>query len=176
MFKKTLAASALAILAVFAVAPAANAVSYVPNAPAATISASAVAGESVVVTFGEGSFAPNEDVNFTVDGATTVGLAAVKAVVSGPITKAASATGVATVTVTLPANATGSYTTTANGVTSGSSATASFTVVNADGTAVLAATGVNSPMLLIWAASGVLLLGVALVLVRNTVRRQGASA
>ena len=176
MFKKTLAASALAILAVFAVAPAASAVSYVPGAPAATISASAVAGESVVVSFGEGSFAPNEDVNFTVDGATTVGLAAVKAVVSGPITKAASATGVASVTVTLPDNATGAYVVTANGLTSGASLTASFTIVNADGTAVLAATGVNSPMLLIWAASGVLLLGVALVLVRNTVRRQGASA
>ena len=175
MFTKTFAASALAILAVVAIAPAANA--YTPDAPA-TVSSSAVPGAAVAAAFGADTFLDGEAVSFTVNGDTTATLSEVKAVLSGPITKNATATGAATVTVTLPANATGAY---AVSAVSASGITAAITIPTATAadlaaTGNLAETGVNSPLLLVWAAAGVLLLGVAFLLVRNTVRRQGATA
>lgn len=134
----------------------------------------------MVVTFGEGSFEPHEEVNFTVEGATVVAPATVCAISSGPVTHRASGDGVASLTVTLPAEASGAYVVAGVGRDSGATVAFSLDVAEipaAGGSSAAAITaGISSPMLLIWAASGVLLLGVALVLVRTTVRRQGAAA
>ena len=111
-------------------------------------------------------------------GSGTAVLSTVKAA-TVTLTKVASATGATSVNVKLPADATGSYTVTATGVTSANVATASITIVAADaGTTgkALASTGYNAPMLLIWGAAGVLLLGIALVVVMTIVRRQRATA
>jgi hypothetical protein len=85
------------------------------------------------------------------------------------------------VNVVLPADATGTYTTTATGLTSGTVGTAAISLVAADGGASstdggLASTGYDAPMLAIWAAAGALLLGIALVTVLTVVRRQRANA
>jgi hypothetical protein len=189
MFKKSLAVAALAVLAVFSVPAAANAAGYVPQGNI-IVEGTPAPGEIVAVTFTEGSFTPGEDVSFTLTGENAVGatLASVRAVVnSQSLVKPATGTGGVTLDVTLPADATGTYTTTATGLTSGTVGTAAITVAAADagsGTGSgsstdsnggLASTGYNAPMLAIWAGAGALLLGIALVVVLGIVRRQRAS-
>lgn len=186
MIKKSLAAASLAILAVFAVVPAANAVSYVPSAPDSTVSANGTAGGTSTVAFGAGSFANGESVTFTLTGATSATLTVFKAAMNSSLTKAASATGGASVAVALPSNASGSYTLTGNGATA--SVSSVITVTAADGGLAntgkapaatgksLASTGYNVPMLIVWAAAGILLLGIALAVVRTTVRRHRVGA
>jgi hypothetical protein len=181
MAKKTLAVIALAVLAVFAVPAAANAAGYVPDGNI-VVSGAPTPGGTVVVDFTGGSFTPGEDVSFAVTGSGTATLSVLKAG-TATIVKPASSTGAASVNVKLPAAATGSYTTTATGLTSGTVGTATLTVVSADsgttdtttGTG-LASTGYNTPVLLIWAAAGALLLGIALVVVLSFVRRRRVAA
>jgi hypothetical protein len=178
MAKKTLAVIALAVLAVFAVPAAANAAGYVPAANVAVSDSTPVPGQAVTVSFDGASFTPDESVSFAVTGS---GLATLSIVKSGTATlvKSATATGAASVSVTLPTDATGSYTTTATGLTSGTVGTATLTVVAADNGATgqtLASTGYNTPVLLIWAAAGALLLGIALVVVLSFVRRRRLAA
>ena len=174
MFKKTFAVIALAALAVLAGPVAANAATpYVPNSNIA-VTGSTTAGGTSVITFASGSFTGNggsENVAFQVSGSGTATLSAVhSAVVS--LTKAATAGGVV-INVKLPAGATGTYTVTATGATSGIVGTASITVKAADG---LPFTGASVSPLIIWGTGGVLLLGIALLLVRGIVRRQRANA
>ncbi|QYF73741.1 hypothetical protein [Cryobacterium sp. PAMC25264] len=84
----------------------------------------------------------------------------------------------------LPADATGTYTTTATGLTSGTVGTAAISLAAADSAAGsgssanggLASTGYDAPMLAIWGAAGALLLGVALTVALTVVRRQRANA
>jgi hypothetical protein len=190
MFKKSLAAVALAVLAVLAVPAAANAAGYVPVGNI-SVSGAVVAGGTVTVGFDDGSFTPGESVSFTLTGENAAGatLATFKAVVdSQSLVKTASDTGAVSLDVTLPTNASGTYTTTATGLTSGTVGTASLTVATADGAPAgsnagtnaasggLASTGFNTPMLVIWGSAGALLLGVALVVVTGIVRRQRATA
>ena len=182
MFKKSLATAALAVIAVFAFAPAANAAEYVSDS-LITVAAAPEAGESTPVAFNDGAFANGEDVEFSVTGSHTAVLSVVKTAVTSTLTKTATDAGAVTVTVAIPAEATGDYTVTARGVTSGIVGTATLAVVAADaGTAAvttdkgLASTGFNAPVLVIWGAAGVLVLGLALVLVRVSVRRQHAAA
>ncbi|ANP71463.1 hypothetical protein [Cryobacterium arcticum] len=188
MFKKSFAAIALAVLAVFAVPAAANAAGYVPDGNI-VVSGTIAPGSPVTVSFTPGSFTPGETVSFTLTGENATGatLATFKSVVnSQSLTKTAAGSGAVAVAVTLPTNASGSYTTTATGLTSGTVGTASLTVAAADsaagtgsGTSTgggLASTGYNAPMLAIWGAAGALLLGVALVVVLGIVRRQRATA
>ncbi|PXA70000.1 sortase [Cryobacterium arcticum] len=186
MFKKSLAAIALAVLAIFAVPAAANAAGYVPVGNI-TVSGAVTPGSVVTVSFTDGSFTPGEDVSFTLTGENAVGatLATFKSVVnSQSLVKTASDTGAVSLDVKLPTDATGTYTVTATGLTSGTVGTASLTVGSADaGTGSsdsaaggLASTGYNTPMLAIWGAAGALLLGVALVVVLGVVRRQRATA
>ncbi|TFC05691.1 sortase [Cryobacterium sp. MDB2-33-2] len=181
MAKKTLAVIALAVLAVFAVPAAANAAGYVPDGQI-VVSGTPAPGATVVVDFTGGSFTPGEDVSFSCTGS---GLATLSVLKAGTATlvKSSTSTGAASVNVVLPAGATGSYTTTATGLTSGTVGTATITVVAADsGTTAsgtgggLAGTGYNTPVLLIWAAAGALLLGIALVVVLSFVRRRRVTA
>jgi hypothetical protein len=188
MFKKSLAVAALAVLAVFSVPAAANAAGYVPQGNI-IVEGTPAPGAVVEVIFTDGSFTPGEDVSFTLTGENAVGatLASLRAVVnSQSLVKPATGTGAVSLDVTLPTDATGSYSVTATGLTSGTVGAASITVAAADGGAGagngtsgsdsgLASTGYNAPMLAIWAGAGALLLGIALVVVLGIVRRQRAS-
>jgi hypothetical protein len=109
----------------------------------------------------------------------------VKAAVTTQFTKQASATGAVSFNVTLPADASGTYTLTAKGLTSGNVGTATITVVPASvantgtsasmgnaGGAALAETGASLPMLMVWIGAGALVLGVAIVATLGFVRKQ----
>jgi hypothetical protein len=195
MLKKALAVLAVAFVALVAAPSAANA-AYVPSNNI-TVSGNATPGGTVTVNFAAGSFAPNETVSASVSGNTPVTLSAVKAAVVTSFTKQASATGAVAFNVTLPTNASGTYTLTATGLTSGNVGTAAITVVpgangagladtgsststgasmgNAGG-AALAETGATLPMLMVWIGGGALVLGVAIVGTVGFVRKQRRSA
>lgn len=184
MFKKSFAAIALAVLAVVALPAAANAAGYVPS-DSITVSGAIVPGATVTVEFEE-SFTPGESVSFTLTGenGASATLAAFKAAQSSTsLVKTADASGSVVLLVTLPTDASGTYTVTATGLTSGTVGVASLTVAAADSavaanatTGGLASTGYDAPMLAIWAAAGALLLGVALMVALTVVRRQRANA
>lgn len=176
MIKKALAGVVLAVLAVFAVPAAAQA--YVPTPPPGV-----TVGPGGTVTVSFTGFAPNEDVSFTLTGesAASATLASVVAAVetSPALVKQANAEGAVSVTVTLPSNASGSYTLTATGLSSGAVANAFITVTSTGGgtgaTGGLPNTGAMDPALGLWAGGGLLALGAAFVVVLTVVRRQKAS-
>ena len=183
MFKKSLATAALAVIAVFAFAPAANAAEYVSDSLTTVTDSTPAPGAATTVSFGDTAFANGESVSFSAEGSPVATMSVIKTAVSNSVVKTASAAGAASAVITIPSNATGVYTVNAVGATSGNIGTAVLTVVAADaGTAAvtddggLAATGVNAPVLVIWGAAGILVLGVALVLVRRSVRRQHTAA
>ncbi|MCU1638049.1 MAG: Sortase sorted surface protein [Microbacteriaceae bacterium] len=176
-----IAVVALTVVAIFA-APAAAQAAYVP-AENTSVSGTATEGGTVAVGFADGSFAGSETVSFSVTGEGRATLSVFMARETVSLEKTAGADGSVSVTVTLPENATGSYTVTATGLTSGNVGTAALTVAAVDaGSSAsnddsLATTGASDiTVLLIWSAAGVLLLGVALVVVMGIVRRQRANA
>lgn len=184
MLKKALAVLAVAFAALVAAPSAANAAYVVSNN--ITVAGDATPGGTVTVNFAAGSFAPNEEVSASVSGNTPVTLSVVKAAVTTQFTKQASATGAVAFNVTLPDNASGTYTLTAKGLTSGNIGTATITVVPAAvantgtsnasmgnaGGAALAETGASLPMLMVWIGAGALVLGVAIVATLGFVRKQ----
>ncbi|WP_166874688.1 sortase [Salinibacterium sp. ZJ450] len=174
MMKKTLATAALALLAVLAVPTAASA-AYVPAADVVVADNTVVAGAATNVGIAAGSFTPAEPVTFSVTGEGSATLAILRAATVS-LTKAAAADGSTSVKVTLPANASGTYTLTATGGTSGNVATAAITAVAADGSATaLPRTGGEIPFAVIWIAAGAVALGVVLVAVL-TLRRRNQTA
>lgn len=181
MAKKFFATIALAVLAIVAVPTAAHA-DYVPQS-SIEVSGEVEAGGTVEVSFADGAFTGSEQVSFAVTGEGTVTLAAVRAAITTTtLVKTADADGSVSVAVTLPVDAEGTYTLTATGQTSGNIGTVALTVPAADagvgaGAAddSLAFTGANVPMLLVWSAAGILLLGIALVVVLG-IRRRSANA
>ena len=181
MFKKSLATAALAVIAVFAFAPAANAVDYVSDAKV-SIASAPIAGETAVVAFADTAFEANESVTYSVTGSEAATLSVVRTAVTSSLTKNASATGSSSVNVVIPATATGDFTVTAKSASASYTATLDIVVADAGAPLAssadkgLASTGFNAPVLVIWGAAGVLVLGVALVLVRLSVRRQHAAA
>ncbi len=168
-----LATAAVASALIIAPAAAASATAtYVPGAPAATVTGTPAPGATVVVGFGAGTFAPNEDVISVLSGAnaSTARLASTTA-----ITKPAAADGSLGVSVTLPANASGTYTLTA---TQGDIVrTRTIVVPAADAAAPggLANTGADSAAAF-WFAGGLLALGATTVVTLNVVRRNRAQA
>lgn len=179
MFKKSIATAALAVFAVFAFAPAATAASYVSDTAVVSIQSAPVAGGTARVDFAKGAFKGGESVTYSVTGSQAATLSVIKTAVTTKLTKNADATGASSVNVAIPKNATGDYTVTA--AAASATYTATLDVVQADaGTAAgsnsLATTGYDVPVLMIWGAAGILILGVALVLVRVSVRRQRAAA
>lgn len=184
MLKKALAVLSFALLAFVAAPSAANAAGYVPNNNV-TVTGDAVPGGTVTVNFAASSFAPNESVAVSVSGNTAVTLSVVKAAVLTSFTKQASSTGALSVNVTFPTNASGTYTLTATGLTSGNVGTASITIVPAAGGTVansgttannLANTGATLPILMIWTGAGALILGIAVIGGLTVVRRQRRKA
>jgi hypothetical protein len=175
MFKKTLAALALAVMAVFAVPAAATA--YGPEADG-TVVGPVTAGSPVTIVFEEGSFAGSENVSFTVSGFGNVTIAAFKSATDTVVKQAVNG-GVSAV-VTLPEDARGTYEVTATGLESGIIGTATLTVAAADAGSDangngLPNTGAEVPVLALWTAGGALALGAALIAVMTIVRRQRLS-
>jgi hypothetical protein len=174
MGKKSYAAIVIAIAAVFAMPLAANAADqYVPDSQITVTDSTPAPGQPTTVNFTAGAFTGGEDVTGAVTGNGTASLSVVKAATVS-LTKAASSAGAVSFVVTVPKGATGTYTLTATGVTSGMVGTAALTVTAADGS--LAATGADFPFLMVWTAGGARLLGVALLLVLTVVRRQRAAS
>ncbi|WP_066516947.1 hypothetical protein [Curtobacterium ammoniigenes] len=181
--KKFIVAVVLAAAAMLATPAAANAAGYVP-ASSVSVQGSVVAGGTVTVNFAQGAFAANENVDISVTGAGAVTLGALPTTTVTEVKKA-SASGSVAVMVTFPQGASGTYTLTATGATSGNVGTASLTVVPADSvaavgssssTGTLAFTGSTVPMLLVWGAGGAVVLGGALIFVMGAVRRQRENA
>lgn len=170
-----LTTAAIASALIIAPAAAANA-TYVPGAAEPTAPATAVAGETITVTFPAGTFAPGELVTFVLTGENAAG-ATLASTVS--IDKNADAAGGLTVDVTLPAGASGDYDLVGIGQESGITATAAFSVVAADAAGSdsdgLANTGADSAAAF-WFAGGLLALGATTVITLNVVRRNRAQA
>ncbi len=194
MLKKILAGAAIALAATFTVATAANADPYTPEGGVSVSDPTVAPGESPVLSFGPGSFAPVSAVALTITGedAANATLASFRtapmAVTTNSITKTSANDGSLRVTVTLPAgSASGSYALTGTDA-QGNTVSTTISVVaaagngtatggsSADGAAGLPVTGGQLPVVLIWTGGGLLLLGAALVVVLATVRRQRATA
>jgi hypothetical protein len=177
--KKLIAAVVLAGAALIATPAAANAAGYVPTSNV-SVSGSTVAGGTTIINFGPGSFVGNETVNISVTGAGAVTLGALP---TTTVSKAyvASASGAVSPRVTLPAGASGTYTLTATGATSGNVGTAAITATPAAGAAAVGASGGTGSLaftggtisaLALWVGGGAVVLGGGLLVVRGSVRRQ----
>ncbi|NYD68534.1 hypothetical protein [Agromyces atrinae] len=161
--KKKLAALFIAVAAFVAIpALGANAAGYAGQGPTVTASV----GDTANLTF---TGLPDGPSTATAPDAVTLSIlkagTASKPVVNGSVTYTAQASTPGTYTITV----------TAGGVT----AVGSFTVVASDSAnpgGGLAGTGFDVPVVVIWAAAGALLLGVALVVVTTFVRRNKAGA
>ncbi|SDN37919.1 hypothetical protein SAMN05216368_10586 [Cryobacterium flavum] len=176
MFKKSLATAALAVIAVFAFAPAAVAADYVSDPAVVTITAPPIAGETAVIAFAANAFEQSESVKYTVTGSHAATLSVVKAAVTQSLTKRAELDGSSSVKVLIPDEAVGNYTVTASAASATYTATLDIVAADAGSGTGLPSTGYNAPVLVIWGAAGILVLGVALVVVRISVRRQQATA
>ncbi|KXC05326.1 LPXTG cell wall anchor domain-containing protein [Microbacterium hominis] len=161
-FTKAVASAAVAAALVFA-APA-MAQAYTPGGTVDVVSDAPFTVSGDTYTFS--GFEAGATVTFTLTGenAAAGSLAIAKfAVSSTSTTKTASSSGVAAVTVTLPAEASGSYTL---------SATGALTPASAGGSGTLPSTGGDSESLLgIWVGGGALVLAGATIAVAATVRR-----
>jgi hypothetical protein len=169
MAKKALVTILLAVLAIFALPTAANAAGYTAQGSSATISAGGVA----TLTFS--GFDAGESTTASAPDAVTLG--AVKVVSTA--SKNANSEGV--VQYTASATKPGTYTITVVGA-SGKTAIGTLTVVPASAGAgsgnndgALPNTGLETNMLVIWGAAGVLALGIALVSVLTIARRRNAN-
>lgn len=157
---QAIAASVLAAGLLFAAPAVAQA--YTPTGPNTTTITITAGG-----TYDFSGFTAGADVTFTLVGENAAGasLAYAKLAVnsSSPVTKTASETGVATVSVTLPSNASGSYELSATGTRASS---------EAGGSSTLPSTGGDSDSLLgIWIGGGALVLAGATIAVGASVRR-----
>lgn len=187
MMKKIIAAAVLAAAAVVATPMAANAAGYVPTS-AVSVAGTVAPGEATTVGIAAGSFMGSETVRVSVTGAGAVTIGAMPTVTT-TAEKTANTDGSVSVSVKLPMGATGTYSMTATGASSGNVATTALSVAPAAsiGTAAdtsaaasssdpaLAFTGSTVPMLLVWSAGGAIVLGGALVLVMANRRRQRES-
>ena len=167
----------LAVAGVLALGSPIAANAYTPSGPESGTT-TIVPGGSATITFT--GFQPDEDVVFTLTGQNASGAtlaSVVAAVESISATKTADAEGAATVTVTLPTNAYGTYTLTADGQTSGASASTTLdTGVAApeedDSDNSLSPTGNDVSSLGLWVGGGALVLGGAAIVAATAVRRQ----
>ncbi|WP_022894023.1 hypothetical protein [Agromyces subbeticus] len=158
MIRKILATVAIAAIALVAAPTAAQAAGYTGQGTSLTLTV----GEVGTMTFsGLPASTPS-----TATAPDAVTLAVLKAASASKPTDASG-----TVSYNVSANAPGTYTITA---TAGQYvATGTLTVVPADSATStgIATTGYDVPMLWLWIAGGALLLGAALIVVLNTVRR-----
>jgi hypothetical protein len=189
----TLASIALAV-ALSSAPAAAGTLPYVPSGPCASVSGSPAPGATVTVAYANGAFTAGEPVSIQVGGAGPVLLDGVDAGPTGIVTTA-STTGSATVDVTLPTPASGTYSVTGMGHLSQATCAVSLTVEDqialppattsvdsvmrpslsgsfTDARSSLASGGTETPFLVVWAAGGALMLGVLLTAIIGLVRRR----
>lgn len=177
--KKAAAVLAVSAAMLFAAPVAANAVTIYPPAGSITASASVITpGGSITFYFAAGMFTPGEDVTITLTGesANSATFAAIETKTSEAGFRTALEDGsIDPVTVTVPSNASGTYTLAAFSSTSaGDSITFSVSADSDDG---LAVTGSDSGMLLsLWIGGGALLLAGGAFVAATSVRRQRAKA
>jgi hypothetical protein len=179
--KKTTARIVLVVAAFLAVPSAAHAAGYVPTRNV-IVSGTVSAGATSTVSFSDGSFTAGERVGVSVTGAGAVALGALPTTTVSTQYSATQA-GSVTTTVTFPVGASGTYSLTATGTTSGNVAAASLTVGQADAVSpagagaapqapgALSFTGSTMSLLSLWVAGGVVALGAGGVAVRMSVRR-----
>ena len=168
MLKKSLAVGLLAVLAIFSVPTAANAAPYGDDGSGP---GTVVITPGAPVSLAFSGFQPGEATVASAPDAVTLG--AIKVVTTASRPAAADGSVVYTASATQP----GSYTITVTSATNIS--TGVLTVVPADSgsgsgsnaNGNLPNTGFETPMLIVWGASGALILGLALVFVLNVVRR-----
>lgn len=170
--RKLLATLALAGVAALAGPVAAHAAGYVA-ADLVTVSGSQTPGSTVTVAFDDGAFTDSEKVSIAVSGEGLVTVATLRAATVNT-EKTATSAGALDLKVTLPSDATGSYTITAIGLNSQNIGTSTITVVAADGTG-LATTGFDAPFALIYSAVGALVLGLGLVIALRVIMRRRAA-
>ncbi|QWS32723.1 hypothetical protein [Curtobacterium aetherium] len=183
--KKIIAAVVLAGAALLATPAAANAAGYAPDSDV-SVSGSYTAGGTAFVSFTDGAFQNNEDVNVQVTGAGAVTLGALPTTTVSK-TYTASPTGALVVKVTFPQGGSGTYSLTATGDTSRVVGRAVFTIAPTDAAGVVAGNGANGAngtngslaftgstvsTLALWVAGGAVVLGGGLLVVRGSVRRQ----
>ncbi|RWZ46610.1 hypothetical protein ELQ90_14335 [Labedella phragmitis] len=175
MFRKIIAGAGIALVAVFAAPAAAQAV-YGPD-ESVVVDGEPAPGETVEVTFDE-VFEGDEQVSGQVSGNGQPTIAIFKAATDSVVKSAVD--GTVAFDVTLPTDATGTYTVTATGLESGLIAQADITVVAEDGSGAgdedgdgLAVTG-GTALTAIWIAAGALGLGIVLLLVRTLRRNSNA--
>lgn len=154
------AAASAAVAATLVLAAPVMAQAYTPSGPDTVT----ITGSGTVPFSG---FEPGAQVVFTLVGENASGATLAYAKIvrdSASTTKTADSTGAASVAVTLPANASGSYTLSASGARADSTA--------GGGSSTLPSTGGDSDSLLgIWVGGGALVLAGATVAVATTVRR-----
>ncbi len=173
MSKRIILALTAVLSAVFLAPLAASAAPYTPGAQFVASDYTVVPGQTVTVTGQDGFFQGGEAVTFTLTGEDGASAVIAAGVGSAPLavepisyTKTANAAGGVSASVTVPATAEGSYS--VSGVSASASGSVTLTVVAEDDG--LASTGYELPLALIWAVAGFVALGVALVVVRRTVR------
>lgn len=174
MRKITRGLATAAVAAALVAGPSAAAFAYQPTAPAAGFSVNAEG----VVTLTFTGFAPNALVTITIEGTNASQIQTVASRVF-TTTTTSDAEGTATITVRLPASASGNYEILAvdefgNDVTSSISA-AALVAAQDDDAEGLANTGADSAAAF-WFAGGLLALGATTVITLNVVRRNRAQA
>jgi hypothetical protein len=183
VIKKVIFGAAVLVAVGIFVGPVAANAAYTPST--GTVSGSLTPGSTDTISFPGGTFDPSDEVTFTISGAGAVTVGMFKAnTASGSVH--ADGSGGASDTITLPTDATGSYSITAAGVPSGRIGVATITIAgtggsgsssasgsgSAGGGSGLADTGSNISMLVIWAGVGAVGLGIAFIIVLTIVRRQ----
>jgi hypothetical protein len=177
LFRKIIAGTGIALVALFAAPAAAQAV-YGPDENI-IVEGDAQPGETIEVTFDE-YFEGDEQVSGQVSGNGQPTIAIFKAATDSVVKTAVD--GTVSFDVTLPTDATGTYTVTATGLESGLVGTADITIVAEDGSGSgsgdedgdgLAVTG-GTALTAIWIAGGALGLGIVLLLVRALRRNSNA--
>ncbi|KDA04912.1 hypothetical protein DC31_02275 [Microbacterium sp. CH12i] len=181
-FTKAAVITAIAAGALFAVPTAASA--YTPTPTGDTSSSTVVAGGSFTFSVQAGAFLPGETVSISLTGENASGatLGFVKFAVQTQAlgtTTANGAGGVGGASITLPANASGTYTILATSPSNpvGAAATITVSAAGTDNKDNLAATGMDSTALLTtWVAGGALVLAGGGVAVAAAVRRNKQNA
>jgi hypothetical protein len=181
MLKKILAAAAVTAALLLAAPVAANAAPYPSGAPC-TFNVSVVqAGDTATLTCIPGTWADGELVTWVASGSNGSSIVMASSVT---FSKHANADGSDVLHVTLPSNATGLYTVTGTGATSGHVCSASLTVTPADttsstvhdpGNSGLADTGSVIAEWSIWVGGGLLIVGLVSVAIAAWMRKVRSS-
>ncbi len=181
MLKKILAAAAVTAALLLAAPAAANAVDYPSGAPCTFDVSTTQAGHSATLTCVPGTWGDGESITWVASGSDGSSIVMASSVT---FSKHANSDGSDVLHVTLPADATGSYTITGTGSSTGHVCSASLTVVPADasastindpGSSGLADTGSVIAEWAIWTGAGLLAIGLVSVAVAAWMRKVRSS-